>query len=222
MGVRPEYIFRITNAYIKTNADNGEITTDSTLNRKWNKGYSSFKANIRNHLKIHQKGRCCFCRCYVSIGTSYSNLEHIVSKSSYPQFEFLTENLVYCCWLCNKGKGRRNTLAHPVANKNLQQYPNQSSGFLIVNPYHDNYERFIDFYDDLIILAKNNRRKGVSTIKHYNLTRPELAEERAREFKLNAQNVNHRLMQTLITYSTNANITNQINQVIAQLPNWTV
>lgn len=222
MAVRPEYIFKIGNAYPKTAADNAEILRDSTAGKKWDNGYVQFKANIRNHLKLQQHGRCCFCRCYVSIGTSYSNLEHLVSKSSYSQFEFLSENIVYCCWLCNKGKGRRSTLANPIANKATQQYPNQSNGFIIINPYHDAYEAFIDFYEDVIVVARNNQPKGANTIKFYNLTRPELAEERAREFKLNAQHINSKLLQMLITHSASTAITNQINQVIANLPNWTV
>lgn len=222
MAVRPEYIFKIANTYVRTNADNNEIAADTAAGKKWDKGYTAFKANIRNHLKRQQGGRCCFCRCYVSIGTSYSNLEHLVSKSSYSQFEFLPENIVYCCWLCNKGKGKRRTLANPIADRAAQQYPNHSNGFLIINPYHDDYDTYIDFYDDIVIVPRNNQQKGIDTIKYYNLTRPELAEERAREFKLNPQHVNSRLLQMLITHSTNADVMRQINQVIAQLPNWAV
>jgi hypothetical protein len=158
----------------------------------------------------------------VSVGTSYSNLEHLVSKKNYPQFKFLPVNLVYCCWLCNKGKGRRNTLAKPVANKILQVYPIQSNDFLIINPYLDDYDYYIDFYDDIIIKPRNNRTKGVNTIEYYNLTRPELAEDRAREFKLNPKQVQNGLLQLLITHSKDPNIINQLNQIINQLPNWTV
>lgn len=81
MAVHPNYIFRIDEVYDKSDADNTEIANDSTSNLSWSKGYKTFKANIRIHLKLEQNGRCAFCRCRVSVGTSWSNLEHLVSKT---------------------------------------------------------------------------------------------------------------------------------------------
>ncbi len=222
MAVRGEYIFKINNVYVKSDNDINEIDADLLENKEWKDGYTIFKKNIRRHLKVNQNGRCAFCRCYVSIGTSYSNLEHIVAKGNYPQFEFYPNNLVYCCWLCNKGKSIKNTLFNPVADRALQQYPNNSSGFLIINPYYDNYDEHIDFYDDIIIYAKDDSEKGKLTIKYYSLTRPELAEERAREFKFNQADINTQLLQLLISHSDNPDITSQINQVIEELPYWTI
>lgn len=222
MPVRPEYIFRINKVYTRTAVDDAEIANDKAENKKWENGYKEFKKNIRRHLKLAQNGRCAFCRCRVSIGTSYSNLEHIVSKSEYSQFEFRPNNLVYCCWLCNKGKRVRNTLYAPDQNKENQQYPNNGNGFVVVNPYYDDYEAHIDFYDDVIIVPLNNSTKGINTIEFYTLTRPELAEERAREFKLKPQKVHAALLQTLLTNANDVQIVNQINQIIAQLPDWTI
>jgi len=221
MAIRPEYIFTIDVSYVKTEADILEINTDSGEGKKWKDGYSTFKVNIRRHLKVKQNGRCAFCRCYVSIGTSFSNLEHIVSKSKYPQFEFEPDNLVYCCWLCNKGKLIRNTLNNPVAIAAEQPFPVLSNGFMIINPYYDNYEDHIEFFDEVIVVSTNST-KGDNTIEYYNLTRPELAEERAREFKLNQQQIHHQLMQRLTTHSNHPLIINQINQIIAQMPFWTL
>src|SRR5690606_6952644 len=222
MPIRQEYIFMIATSYAKTAADTLIINTDGAAGKKWKDDYSTFKVNIRRHLKVEQTGRYAFSRCYVSIGTSYSNLEHLVSKSDYPQFEFHPDNLVYCCWLCNKGKLVRNTLSNPVADKTQQTFPTLSNGFVIVNPYHDNYEDHIEFFDEVIIVTKNNSPKGDKTIEYYNLSRPELAEERAREFKLNQQQVHHRLLQRLTTHSNQPLILNQVNQIIGQLPYWTV
>lgn len=222
MPIRREYIFTIATAYIKSKADITEINNDRANGKKWKDGYSTFKTRIRRYLKIAQHGRCAFCRCYVSIGTSYSNLEHLVSKSDYEQFEFLPENLVYCCWQCNKGKLVRNTLSGPVEDKVRQQFPTQSNGFVIINPYHDHFEDHIDFFDEVLILSKDNSTKGDTTIDFYNLSRPELAEERAREFKLNQEQLNHQLMQKLTTHSNQPKIINQMHQILAHMPDWTL
>jgi uncharacterized protein (TIGR02646 family) len=220
--MRPEYIFKINSVYSRTVSDDIEINTDSASNKKWKNGYKTFKNNIRRHLKIQQNGRCAFCRCYINTGSSYSNLEHLVSKDNYPQFEFLPSNLAYCCWLCNRPKGTRNTLSNPVSDRTLQQFPANSSEFLIVNPYYDNYEDHIEFIDEIIIVKKNNSSKGGKTIEFYNLARPELAEDRAREFKLNQNTIYHQLTQRLTSAASFPEVLEQINNIIAQMPSWTL
>lgn len=222
MPVKPEYIFRIGVAYAKTVADNTEIAADDLVNKKWEDAYETFKPRIRLHLKGQQNGRCAFCRCPIYLGQGYANLEHIVSKTDYPQFKTLPENLVYCCWICNKSKLKQNTIHNPVADKTLQQFPTTSNGFIIVNPYHDNYEDHIDYLDDVIIIKNNNSIKGENTIEFYKLARPELAEDRARDFKLNQNQINHQLTQRLTDATTPPNILQQVNDIIAQMPNWQI
>lgn len=222
MPIRPEYIFKIETIYTLNAADIAEIETDSAAKKEWNNGYKNFKKNIRTHLKIQQKGRCAFCRCFVSNGTSYSNLEHLVSKSDYPQFEFLPSNLVYCCWICNKSKLKKNSIHNPVADKSLQLFPASTTDFVIINPYIDPYEENIEFFDEVIIIHITNSSKGENTIEYYNLARPELAEERAREFKLNQQNLHQQLLSRLTLNSNTPSIIEQINNIIDQLPTWTL
>lgn len=107
--MRPEYIFRINVVYTKTANDIAEINSDNASNKIWKNAYKTFKDNIRTHLKLQQRGRCAFCRCMISTGTSYANLEHIICKDDYPQFKTEPLNLVYCCWLCNSAKVKKNT-----------------------------------------------------------------------------------------------------------------
>lgn len=222
MPIRPEYIFKIGIVYTKTQTDNTEIATDDAANKKWKDAYQTFKPNVRNHLKVQQHGRCAFCRCYVSEGTGYGNLEHLVSKTDYSQFKTLPENLVYCCWLCNKSKTKKNSLHNPVINKTVQTFPTASNGFVIVNPYHDHYEDHIDFIDEVLIIEKNNSPKGGNTIAFYKLARPKLAEDRAREFKLNQNQINQQLTLRLTDATAPSAILQQINDIIAQMPNWTI
>lgn len=222
MAVPHQYIFRINNSYPITNADNTEIVNDSAAGLSWSDGYKSFKGNIRTHLKLAQNGRCAFCRCRVSIGTSWSNLEHLVSKSDYPQFKFISENLVYCCIRCNMSKVKQNTISNPNPVKRRQVFPNNSTGFNIINPYHDDFYNHLDFIDDIIIVVVNNSSKGKETIKLYKLFRPELAEERAIELQLNQQSVNHQLLARLTSNLIDQDTIDQINAVIAQMPSWTL
>lgn len=222
MAVRQEYVFRIGSIYTKTIEDQIEIATDDSNNRKWEAAYKTFKPRIRLHLKRLQNGRCAFCRCIINLGQGYANLEHIISKTDYPQFKTLPENLVYCCWICNKSKRKKNTICNPIANKTLQEFPSSADGFVIVNPYHDNYEDYIDFLDEILIAKRGDSIKGENTIDFYQLARPELAEDRAREFKLNQKQLNHQLLLRLTDVSTSEDILDQINNIILQMPNWTI
>lgn len=222
MAVHQQYIFKIGSIYIKTQTDIDEIKADLAKKLAWSKGFINFKSNIRGHLKKEQNGRCAFCRLRIDTGTSYPNLEHLVSKSDYPQFKFEPENLVYCCVRCNFSKIKANTLVNPIANKNLQIFPSNSIGFIIINPYLDDYHNHIDFLDDIIIIGTQNSSKGPETIRLYKLFRPELAEDRAYELQLNQKTVNQNLLNRLTQKNINQATIDQINNVIAQLPQWTI
>lgn len=222
MAVPVQYIFRINNVYQKTAGDNTEIANDTASNLVWSRGYLGFRQNIRVHLKLAQNGRCAFCRCKVNVGTSWSNLEHLVSKKDYTQFKFQPDNLVYCCTKCNMSKVKQNTLSNPNPIKAQQVFPSNSGDFTIVNPYYDDFQAHLDFIDDIIIVVANNSDKGRETIKLYKLYRPDLAEDRASELKLNQQTVNQQLMARLTSTAIDQDTIVQINAVIAQIPTWTL
>lgn len=222
MAIPTQYLFRINNPYPMTTSDNLEISSDSYAGLSWSEGYKNFKNNIRTHLKLAQNGRCAFCRCRVSVGTSWSNLEHLVPKDHYPQFKFKSENLVYCCTRCNMSKVTKNTLSNPNPVKAQQVFPTVSIGFEIINPYFDDFQNHLDFIDDIIIVVANNSSKGRETIRLYKLFRPELAEERASELKLNQQTINQQLLTRLTSSTIDPTTIMQINSVLAQLPTWTI
>jgi len=222
MAVHPKYIFKVDEIYTKSATDNTEINNDSASNLKWSKGYKTFKSKIRKHLKLEQNGRCAFCRCRVSVGTSWSNLEHLISKTDYPQFKFTPENLVYCCIKCNMSKVKQNIIFEPQEDKSQQTFPLNSDDFIIVNPYFDDFEAHLDFIDDVIIVVVNDSPKGRETIRLYKLYRPELAEERASQFQLNQKTINEQLLARLTDSSIDQDTENQINAVIEQIPSWTL
>ena len=222
MSVHPSYIFLINDVYDKSVEDNAEIANDSACSLKWHKGYVAYKSNIREHLKREQNGRCAFCRCRVSVGTSWSNLEHLISKSEYPQFKFTSENIVYCCTKCNMSKVKKNIISLPHKDKSQQTFPTDSSGFISLNPYFDDFQAHLDFLDDVIITVANNSQKGRETIQLYKLYRPELAEERASQFQLDQKTINEQLLIRLTDALIDKDIKDQINAVIEQMPSWTL
>ena len=215
--MRSEYIFTIV-PYKLTEADKSEIEKD--CNKKWNQAYKSYKNNLKEYLHKQQRGRCAFCRCRIPKGTSDITLEHIAPKSKYKNYRALAENLVNACIKCNRSKREEETFSDPA--KSAQTFPKTSDGFIIVNPYYDNYEDYIEFIDDVIIQAKpGSGDKGKNTITFYNLARTELAEERAMEFKINYKNLNNKLMQRLLCDNSDEDdIRSQIKAIIDNMPNW--
>lgn len=219
--INSKYKFIINIPYELTEQDIEEIETDSC--QKWGDGYKKFKKNIRQHLKQQQYKRCAFCRCKVNEGTSYSNLEHLISKKDYPQFKTYPKNLVYSCWPCNQSKRKELTVKN--LGKEVKVFPNNKEDFIIVNPYFDNYEDNIDFEENIIIRAKSE--KGKNTIIFYNLYRPGLAEARAEELKLDKEKTKRNLLYMLskiieLNNDDENNTINYIQQVLNEMPNWVI
>lgn len=121
---------------------------------------------IKAHYEREQAYKCCYCG--VLLPTSHGRVwdaEHIVPKSSHPQFLFEPENLAVSCIDCNNAK-----LHKPVlVNNDLVRYPRRSDAFIIVHPHYDNLEEHIGVNIGRIYFAKS--AKGEKTIHICRLTR---------------------------------------------------
>ena len=62
--------------------------------------------------------------------------------------------------------------------------------------------------------------KGANTIKFYKLFRPELAEERAFQLRLDTAELQTKLLIRLTDPTIDQDTVNQINSIIANLPTW--
>ncbi len=113
-------------------------------------------------------------RMEIPIGCCHLNREHIVPKSLHPQWTFLTKNLCLACDMCNEHKGTTEVLANPE----IDEYPTESQEFKIVNPYLDRYSNHIQLLNDILYVALTE--KGKFTINTCNLTRVDLAVDRAK------------------------------------------
>lgn len=171
--MNPDYIFPIPKVYVKSQEDIREIQRyqHKAPTDRWD-SYVGFKKNIKNHLLTEQKGRCMFCRRVIDESQASAEIEHLVPKSKYPQFETLPENLVVTCHNCNNKKGTKNPLANSHPAPTQQTYPNQGGDFLTIYPYIDKYEQHIDI--DETGFAVRLSQKGEVTISWYGLNREQL------------------------------------------------
>lgn len=125
---------------------------------------------VRNAIKAHyqqeQGFKCCYCG--ITLHTRHGrvwDVEHIVPKSSHPQFLFEPENLAVSCIDCNTAK-----LHKPVmVNNNLVRYPRRSEAFVLIHPHYDTFEEHIAIHFERIYQAKTS--KGAETIYICNLLR---------------------------------------------------
>ena len=82
----------------------------------WNKPY------IKTALQAMSHGKCCYCECDVSTGSSYMEVEHFHDKKTYPNEVLLWGNLLPSCKRCNGKKGTYDTKANPIVNPTVD-YP---------------------------------------------------------------------------------------------------
>lgn len=155
-----------------------------------NDAISAFKDNLRTHMYHQQNRRCVYCRMRVSMATEFLHREHIVPKSPHPQWMFLPKNLCVACQKCNTYKSDKETLMDP----NTVNYPNHSDGFKIIHPFFDKYSDHIELIGGIIYAGKTD--KGTFTITTCNLSRVELAEERA-EKRMEEENPDSVMCQLL-------------------------
>ena len=99
------------------------------------------RSEIRNHYRMEQRFSCAYCQHPVSQRSAAgSPVEHIASKSAYPQFIFEPRNLCVVCPDCNEFKRSREVLVEPVINRSaLRKYPDNTDRFRIFHPHFDTY-----------------------------------------------------------------------------------
>lgn len=161
--------FRLTEYYTLTDEDKNLIARNSSnplCKDDWNNsGLSAFKERVKNFLAPRQQKLCAYCRTRIDNSTYYYEIEHIVPKSIHTKWMFDPQNFCLACRRCNAKKLDNETLTNP----NSAFYPNDSTGFNIINPYHDTYSDHIELVEGLFYSGKTS--KGIKTIELCNLSR---------------------------------------------------
>ena len=124
------------------------------------------KSAIKTHYIAEQLRRCCYCNR--DLATNHHGVwdgEHIIPKSSHPQFLFKPENLAAACKDCNQAKGDK-----PVLRNNARvTFTTASEDYEIVHPHFDVYHEHIRWIGD--IPRPNGSLKGKATIYKCDLLR---------------------------------------------------
>lgn len=175
--------FILTEIYSLTNEDKEIISRNSSnplIKEDWEKkGLNLFKGRVRDFLAPRQQKLCAYCRTRINVGAFFYPIDHIVPKSLHLKWMFEPQNYCISCTRCNSSKLDKEILVNPDS----EEYPQNSNGFNIINPYHDIYSDHIELIEDLFYSGKTD--KGRQTIDTCNLTRYDLVLERI-ETHLNA------------------------------------
>lgn len=131
------------------------------------KDLNNLKLTIKNHYLDSQNYTCPYCRQQIKSGHSRNwDIEHIIPRSTQPNFMFEPLNLCMSCVECNSAKSDKK-----VTNSNAKlKYPNKSTSYLIVHPH-------LDTYSDNILVIKEGfyyvalKPKGERTIELCKLNR---------------------------------------------------
>lgn len=141
----------------------------------WESHYlETFKTNIREYLRKKQNGRCAYCRLRIHDNEAQAEIEHIVPKQKKAEWMYDTFNLCLSCKSCNTKKGYQKEI---IEDNEVTQLPRDSSSYLIIHPYLDQYSQHIELVEE--VLYKGLTDKGRYTIELCKLNRFELAAARA-------------------------------------------
>lgn len=125
------------------------------------------KKHIKDFYILSQDYTCVYCRQKIVVDhNAVWDTEHIIPKSTHPQFLFKPENLCVACKDCNVKKSNKNVLV----NSNKQSFSFDKQDYLLVHPHFDNYDDHIRVVSNaLMFLPRTN--KGLHTIETCGLLR---------------------------------------------------
>ncbi|WP_122046283.1 HNH endonuclease [Vibrio atlanticus] len=127
----------------------------------------NIKKTIKGFYLNEQVFTCPYCKQKIrSKNGRYWDIEHIICRSSVPNFMFEPLNLCMSCVDCNIAKSHKKV----TISKAKKKYPNKSSDYLIVHPHFDSYE------DNIIVIKEGfyyvaKKPKGEKTIEICRLNR---------------------------------------------------
>lgn len=155
-----------------------ELSADKKPDTWSDDKYSAIKKTIKDHYIKEQNHTCCFCQQRIVVQHNRAwDTEHILSRSSHPEFMFKPINLCVTCIDCNLEKSSKPILHRPLNNL---RYPARSSAFTVIHPHLDIYENHLK-----VIVAGElyqwKTQKGRKTINIYGLDRFYKYTERPRE-----------------------------------------
>lgn len=115
---------------------------------------------LKDYFIDSQGVQCCYCNRHLnSTNNSVWTIDHIIPRSSHPQFSFNPRNLAASCHDCNIAKSDSNVL---VGKR--KRFPEKSSAYSIVHPHFDKFDDHVKIVSRFIYFPKKGSRKGKQTI----------------------------------------------------------
>lgn len=154
------------------------IIIDRPSNHKdWSKSkYDVLKNKIKFHYSVLQNDTCAYCRETVRFDGYGEPIEHIIPKSTAPEWMFEAKNLCLSCYGCNTKKSKTNTYLKTYNSGD--PYPTNGNDISIIHPHFNSFSNYIDS-NELIFKARGTNTKGLNTINLCKLNRPDLLFTRA-------------------------------------------
>lgn len=132
----------------------------------------ALRSAIRRHYLSEQGYHCVYCyRLRQDYHGAAWDIDHIVPKSTYPQFTYEPLNLAIACKDCNVAKGSKAVFSGGVQVQAL--YPSASHNFIIIHPHFDNYcdHISVNYTPKMEVIHKPKTKKGVETFRVCGLNR---------------------------------------------------
>lgn len=127
----------------------------------------NLKKSIKKHYLTEQKNVCNYCKQKIKSNHGrYWDIEHIIPRSSVPEFMFEPLNLCISCIECNSAKSDKKV----TSSRAKRKYPNKGADYLIIHPHFDDYnEHIIVIKEGFYYVARD--KKGEKTIVFCRLNR---------------------------------------------------
>lgn len=149
------------------------LKTPSFSYRNWSDDdLAPYRKAVRDFYRTAQNGLCAFCKQQLSLASvGNCHVEHIVAKSTHPEFIFHPKNLCVICSDCNIIKRDKEVhLSAPdvLSRSGAKMYPRSSDAFRIVHPHFDEWDEHIEKFGSLYL---DRTDKGLFTIGACTLNR---------------------------------------------------
>lgn len=107
----------------------------------------AFRKEVRDYYRDEQGFTCPYCgRLREEFHGGQWDIDHIIPKSSYPEYLYTPRNLTVTCKDCNTYKSKNNPLLNSLRSK--APYPDNSESYKIIHPHFDSFHEHIKLARD--------------------------------------------------------------------------
>lgn len=140
----------INNPIVYSQGSQAHVDTFNGLAAHWDgtcNTRKAFRKEVRDYYRDEQRLTCPYCgRFREEFHGGVWDIDHIIPKSSYPEYLYTPKNLAVTCKDCNTHKSNKSPLSSPIVNGT--PYPVQRAAYKIIHPHLDRYDQHITLSRD--------------------------------------------------------------------------